>query len=186
MERNLFYRSSCSDTLSQTQSGRMPACMWHTERALFRILAWSLRESCFLATSFTAFILFIIQRARLSCVHASRFTFTDAHTQPFNIAFIFAFLSCQTPSGLTAFSLQRTFSARPCRLPFTMKCDHPSCQKEGTKSCAKCKTASYCGRECQVGHWKVHKKSCNKALPRKAGTFPFLRLPREVRDQVRA
>ncbi|KAF1914403.1 hypothetical protein BDU57DRAFT_519376 [Ampelomyces quisqualis] len=28
------------------------------------------------------------------------------------------------------------------------------------KACAKCKSARYCGRECQTGDWKVHKKVC--------------------------
>ena len=28
------------------------------------------------------------------------------------------------------------------------------------KSCAKCKVTKYCGRECQTGHWKKHKKDC--------------------------
>jgi hypothetical protein len=28
------------------------------------------------------------------------------------------------------------------------------------KSCAACKKTKYCSKECQVGHWKVHKKVC--------------------------
>jgi hypothetical protein len=31
---------------------------------------------------------------------------------------------------------------------------------EGTSRCAKCRTALYCSRECQVKHWPVHKKNC--------------------------
>ncbi|CAB9523372.1 MYND domain protein [Seminavis robusta] len=31
------------------------------------------------------------------------------------------------------------------------------------KFCAKCKTVSYCSRDCQVQHWKVHKKVCGKS-----------------------
>ena len=27
-------------------------------------------------------------------------------------------------------------------------------------SCSKCKQISYCNRQCQVAHWKYHKKSC--------------------------
>jgi len=38
------------------------------------------------------------------------------------------------------------------------KCGH--CQKEATKRCSKCKQEFYCSRECQVTHWKEHKKVC--------------------------
>ena len=33
--------------------------------------------------------------------------------------------------------------------------------KEGElKACARCGNAMFCGRECQVGSWKAHKKNC--------------------------
>ena len=31
---------------------------------------------------------------------------------------------------------------------------------EGLQGCSKCGTARYCGRECQVKHWPVHKNNC--------------------------
>jgi len=31
---------------------------------------------------------------------------------------------------------------------------------EKLKMCSRCKMVSYCSRECQVEHWKVHKKEC--------------------------
>ena len=36
------------------------------------------------------------------------------------------------------------------------------CLKEvkGLQGCSRCGTARYCGRECQVKHWPVHKNSC--------------------------
>jgi len=35
-----------------------------------------------------------------------------------------------------------------------------NCQKEASKRCSKCKQEFYCTRECQVQHWKEHKKVC--------------------------
>ncbi len=45
-------------------------------------------------------------------------------------------------------------------------CDHFSdmctvCEKPGVKACERCKVARYCGRECQVVDWSIHKKVCN-------------------------
>ena len=31
---------------------------------------------------------------------------------------------------------------------------------KGSMRCSRCETALYCGRECQVKHWPVHKNSC--------------------------
>jgi len=33
---------------------------------------------------------------------------------------------------------------------------------EKFKACSKCENVVYCGRECQVAHWKEHKKECGK------------------------
>ncbi|KAI8602168.1 putative MYND domain protein [Dissophora ornata] len=46
----------------------------------------------------------------------------------------------------------------------TLQC--ANCAKASTESgnplkrCAKCKTVNYCSRECQLAHWKIHKKVC--------------------------
>ena len=46
--------------------------------------------------------------------------------------------------------------------------DEPAClecgKEGGLKRCAKCREACYCSRECQVAHWRVHKKACGKGL----------------------
>ncbi|GMI34548.1 hypothetical protein TeGR_g369 [Tetraparma gracilis] len=34
------------------------------------------------------------------------------------------------------------------------------CGEKGEKKCSKCDRAHYCGRECQVAHWKAHKAEC--------------------------
>ena len=31
---------------------------------------------------------------------------------------------------------------------------------EGLLGCSRCLTARYCGKECQIKHWPVHKNSC--------------------------
>ena len=43
------------------------------------------------------------------------------------------------------------------------------CNKvKGKSQCSKCLEVSYCGRECQVGHWKAHKKFCKEMCASKA------------------
>lgn len=42
------------------------------------------------------------------------------------------------------------------------QCSNPKCQTLSTnlKKCTRCYKASYCNRECQSQHWKIHKKEC--------------------------
>lgn len=44
-------------------------------------------------------------------------------------------------------------------------CDNPGCKKTESflgefKRCSKCKKSVYCGRDCQVKHWNIHKTNC--------------------------
>lgn len=39
------------------------------------------------------------------------------------------------------------------------------CQKPARNQCKKCSSIVYCSKECQVEHWKLHKKVCGKSLP---------------------
>ena len=47
-------------------------------------------------------------------------------------------------------------------------CSNPGCDQPGTKSCNACKTAFYCGVNCQTGDWTHHKEECDAHL-RKVG-----------------
>lgn len=59
-----------------------------------------------------------------------------------------------------------------------------SCFNEGTRSCPKCKMTWYCSQACQQAHLQKHRKHCTAHKPMPAGTYDFLRLPREIRNKV--
>jgi hypothetical protein len=37
-----------------------------------------------------------------------------------------------------------------------------------SQKCSRCLEVGYCGRECQVAHWKAHKKACKESCEKKA------------------
>ena len=55
-------------------------------------------------------------------------------------------------------------------VPTIVGCNNPTCLNlsgmlESTasrKACTGCNVAHYCSRECQVGHWKEHRPTCNR------------------------
>jgi hypothetical protein len=42
------------------------------------------------------------------------------------------------------------------------ECSNPECGGIGPKRCSRCKQVRYCGRECQLAHWKAHKADCKR------------------------
>jgi hypothetical protein len=43
-------------------------------------------------------------------------------------------------------------------------CANPACNGGGRKRCAVCKETRYCGKPCQVSHWRMHKVGCRPAI----------------------
>ena len=41
-------------------------------------------------------------------------------------------------------------------------CMGPCCQAKKFSRCARCHVVSYCSKDCQLEHWKSHKKICKK------------------------
>ncbi|KAG0697937.1 hypothetical protein DFH29DRAFT_944009 [Suillus ampliporus] len=39
-----------------------------------------------------------------------------------------------------------------------------ACPKQGIKTCSACKLVSYCSKECQENHWRIHKRDCKNQL----------------------
>jgi hypothetical protein len=82
-------------------------------------------------------------------------------------------------AGDTGAQLQAFVAAACAQLPITkLCCNSSSCssmarlseaQIAGDRStrCSACKAASYCSRECQLEHWKQHKKVCKQLAAQK-------------------
>jgi hypothetical protein len=66
----------------------------------------------------------------------------------------------------TAPSLSRAADAsaeQTAYLESKMHCSSPGCSGAGILKCTGCKQARYCGEQCQLVHWKVHKAECKRA-----------------------
>ena len=48
-------------------------------------------------------------------------------------------------------------------------CAHCGKRDSHKKRCSRCLSVVYCGRECQVAHWKAHKKACKAASKQNLG-----------------
>ncbi|QSZ28709.1 hypothetical protein DSL72_003209 [Monilinia vaccinii-corymbosi] len=43
-----------------------------------------------------------------------------------------------------------------------------TCDKIGSRACSGCLLVQYCGKTCQVAHWKIHKQDCKSPLMKKS------------------
>ncbi|KAJ7088399.1 hypothetical protein B0H15DRAFT_841219 [Mycena belliarum] len=55
------------------------------------------------------------------------------------------------------------------------QCAIPQCTAEGTSQCSRCKSAYYCGADCQKKDWSSHKRQCeyNDATPNTIAPSPY-------------
>jgi len=61
------------------------------------------------------------------------------------------------------------------------RCSNEGCQKFGRKKCAKCKATKYCGRKCQLAHWKAgHKRECKNYQKIRAGMLKQARAEQDA------
>ena len=57
------------------------------------------------------------------------------------------------------------YYARNAQVCWKLICNAPGCVKPATKTCAKCHTARYCSRSCQLTDWKSgHKSTCESLI----------------------
>ena len=74
--------------------------------------------------------------------------------------------------GKTSFRLDKTFNPERLQEHCLIGCSNPACYKinftnfgeNRYKKCSRCQLAYYCTKECQLTHWKKHKKYCVKAV----------------------
>jgi hypothetical protein len=63
----------------------------------------------------------------------------------------------------TVVDVSRRFGAPAEQIAYLeakMHCSYPGCSGAGIKKCTGCKQARYCGQQCQLAHWPVHKADC--------------------------
>jgi len=63
--------------------------------------------------------------------------------------------------------------AKPLLICERPGCGNKECKPHEFKLCARCNRVVYCNKNCQVKHWKFHKKNCNK-VDIKVGKNPSL------------
>jgi MYND finger len=61
-----------------------------------------------------------------------------------------------------AVKIQRGVDAYPKSAKYCSGCFLEETTSGAFKVCAKCKAVSYCGKNCQTQHWRLHKKVCGK------------------------
>ncbi|CZT49142.1 uncharacterized protein RSE6_09940 [Rhynchosporium secalis] len=68
----------------------------------------------------------------------------------------------QENTDTQAESSSTSSSTNPTTPPTCTCCHKAPTDTKPLKPCTKCQSVSYCGKECQKAHFKVHKKECAK------------------------
>jgi ankyrin repeat protein len=71
----------------------------------------------------------------------------------------------------TAADISKSFGAsdkQTTYLEAKTHCSKPGCAGAGRKKCTGCKQVRYCGEQCQLAHWPVHKAECKEAAKNEA------------------
>jgi hypothetical protein len=86
---------------------------------------------------------------------------------------IFAYLmrhganpQASAPAFGTAAHISKTDGSPPeqtAYLEAKTHCSYPGCGGSGIKKCTGCKQVRYCGQQCQLAHWSLHKADCKAA-----------------------
>jgi ankyrin repeat protein len=70
-------------------------------------------------------------------------------------------------AGHTAVTELKTAGATAAQIAYLEVrecCANPGCDGGGRKRCAVCKETRYCGKPCQVAHWRVHREGCRPPI----------------------
>ena len=62
------------------------------------------------------------------------------------------------------------------------QCDSCQEKREKFRLCSRCRTARYCGEECQKAHWKAHKEVCFDVTGPLSKEVPPLKAPEDPAD----
>jgi ankyrin repeat protein len=76
-----------------------------------------------------------------------------------------ATIAARDGSPCTAATVSKHFGAsaeQTAYLEAKTHCSHPGCSGAGIMKCTGCRQARYCGKACQLAHWKAHKADCRR------------------------
>jgi ribosomal protein S20 len=80
-----------------------------------------------------------------------------------NGAFVRA-VSRKCSTAITLLLAARASAKQIAYLEVRAHCANPGCGGGGVKRCVVCKDTRYCGKQCQVAHWPVHRVGCHSPL----------------------
>jgi hypothetical protein len=99
----------------------------------------------------------------------------DSRLPPPTGAHVLASQGTGDPADDDVGNVAQTDGARRARGPGSVplprlrgSCSACGIERSGLKVCAACGLAEYCGKECQLAHWREHKRACRAGAAAKA------------------